>query len=231
MFPGELLVASHSQAYLHAMGGKDTVWALYLRAMLLWNACVRMRQDASTSDPDRRDFAMRAWHETEAIEKALQWHTCSVERAFMYHGREFLFNTRMCISYEFQRFIPHVLIGLNRAKAEEWLRAQGKRAKTVLFAMHAVTGNDKHSLVQRPWFMWWFMGQVCRALTLWQHDNSLTIALDVCKAFLEPIEYLTKFYPGPVQRTRLNEIRERVRVALVAAEATGEYIPTPLEML
>jgi len=149
----------------------------------------------------------------------------------MYHGREFLFNTRMCISYEFQRFIPHVLIGLNRAKAEEWLRAQGKRAKTVLFAMHAVTGNDKHSLVQRPWFMWWFMGQVCRALTLWQHDNSLTIALDVCKAFLEPIEYLTKFYPGPVQRTRLNEIRERVRVALVAAEATGEYIPTPLEML
>jgi len=79
--------------------------------------------------------------------------------------------------------------------------------------------------------MWWFMGQVCRALTLWQHDNSLTIALDVCKAFLEPIEYLTKFYPGPVQRTRLNEIRERVRVALVAAEATGEYIPTPIEML
>jgi hypothetical protein len=35
------------------------------------------------------------------------------------------------------------------------------------------------------------------ALTLWQHDNSLTIALDVCKAFLEPIEYLTKLYPGP----------------------------------
>jgi hypothetical protein len=35
------------------------------------------------------------------------------------------------------------------------------------------------------------------ALTLWQHDNSLTIALDVCKAFLEPFEYLVKLYPGP----------------------------------
>jgi hypothetical protein len=43
------------------------------------------------SDFNRSDFAMRAWFETEAIEKALQRHTCSIERAFMYHGREILF--------------------------------------------------------------------------------------------------------------------------------------------
>ena len=35
------------------------------------------------------------------------------------------------------------------------------------------------------------------ALTLWEHDHSLTIALDVCKAFLEPIQFLTSIYPGP----------------------------------
>ena len=81
----------HSQAHLDGMGGKDTVWALYLRAMLLWNACVRMRHDATASDHDRTEFAMRTWMETEAIEKALQQHTCSIERAFMFHGREFLF--------------------------------------------------------------------------------------------------------------------------------------------
>lgn len=73
------------------MGGKDTVWALYLRAMLLWNACVRVRRDAMVSDDDRAEFAMRIWIETEAIEKALQKHMCGIERAFMYHGREFLF--------------------------------------------------------------------------------------------------------------------------------------------
>jgi hypothetical protein len=128
------LFPSHAHGYFDTIGGKDTVWALYLRAMLLWNACVRMRHDASFSDLDRRDFAMRAWLETEAIENALEWHTCGIERAFMYNGREFLFkyvhrspftlfilfspcpvwligsdnSTRMCISYEFQRFIPHV---------------------------------------------------------------------------------------------------------------------------
>ena len=75
---------------------------------------------------------MNTWMETEAIEKALQQHTCGIERAFMYNGREFLFkyvdkrnpylytailhpliigtdnSTRMCISHEFQRFVPHV---------------------------------------------------------------------------------------------------------------------------
>jgi len=32
-----------------------------------------------------------AWLEMEAIEKALRWHTCGIERVFMYNGREFLF--------------------------------------------------------------------------------------------------------------------------------------------
>jgi hypothetical protein len=77
--------------YSDTMGGKNTVWALYLRAMLLWNGCVRMRHDTSISDYDRRDFAMRAWIETEAIERALQGHTCRGEGSFMYHGREILF--------------------------------------------------------------------------------------------------------------------------------------------
>jgi hypothetical protein len=67
------------------------VWALYNRAMLLWNACVRIRNDMSISELDRRDFAIRAWIETEAIEKALGRHTCNIEREFMFHGREFLF--------------------------------------------------------------------------------------------------------------------------------------------
>jgi len=73
--------------------------------------------------------------------------------------------------------------------------------------------------------MWWFMGQIYRALTLWQLDNSLTIALDVCRAFLEPIEYLIGFYPGPAQKNRLEELRRR----LLVAEATDGYVPTPIE--
>jgi len=36
-------------------------------------------------------FAVRAWLETVEIEKKLNSHTCATEKAFLFHGREFLF--------------------------------------------------------------------------------------------------------------------------------------------
>lgn len=32
---------------------------------------------------------------------------------------------------------------------------------------------------------------------LWTYDNSLSIALEVCKAFLGPIDYLLALFPCP----------------------------------
>jgi hypothetical protein len=86
--------------------------------MLLWNACVRMRHDANFSDLDRRDFAMRAWIETEAIEEALEWHTCSIERAFMFNGREYLFKYVVDTS-------PSPLYGLIRCRSSIPITALG----------------------------------------------------------------------------------------------------------
>lgn len=44
------------------------------------------------------------------------------------------------------------------------VRGQGRRAKAVISAMHTITGNYNkgYSILQRPWFMWWYMGQVYR---------------------------------------------------------------------
>jgi hypothetical protein len=48
------------------------------------------------------------------------------------------------------------------------------------------------------------------ALSLWQYDNSLTIALDVCKAFLPAIDYLTTLWPCSDQRRKYDGLRERL---------------------
>jgi len=89
LFPGESLLLS--TPYSELAPGKETVWALYTRAQLLWHSCLRVRHDSSLTEAGKADFAMRAWLETEAIESTLNTHTCSVERAFMYLGREYLF--------------------------------------------------------------------------------------------------------------------------------------------
>jgi hypothetical protein len=47
----------------------------------------------------------------------------------------------------------------------DWIvRGQGRRAKAVISAMHTITGNNNkgYNILQRPWFMWWYMGQVYR---------------------------------------------------------------------
>jgi hypothetical protein len=61
--------------------------------------------------------------------------------------------------------------------------------------LQKVTGNSSGFLMYRPFFMFWFMGQMYRALTSWSLDNSLLIALDVGKAMTVPIEYLMSLFP------------------------------------
>jgi hypothetical protein len=83
--------------------------------------------DTKLSYPDKAQFAMAAWLELDAIQEALEAHTCGLERAFLYQGREVIFkyafpsprleskgltsrpSTRMVISYEYQKFMPSVM--------------------------------------------------------------------------------------------------------------------------
>ena len=58
-----------------------------------------------------------------------------------------------------------------------------------------VTGHSSGSVMYRPFFVFWFMGQISRALTLWSLDNSLLVALDVGKAIMVPVEYLMALFP------------------------------------
>jgi len=108
----------------------------------------------------------------------------------------------MCISYEFQRYIPLATANVSglfhRTKAEEWLTHQATVAKQVMNGLHTVTGQGRSgSLMSRPFFVFWFMSQISRALSLWKCDNSLSSALEVCRALLPLIDYFTALWPCP----------------------------------
>lgn len=86
LFPGESLAPLAPRP-----ASKDTVWALYIRTALLWHSCIRMRSNMSLSDGEKAQFAVTAWLEIDRIEEALNSHTCGIERAFLFQGREYLF--------------------------------------------------------------------------------------------------------------------------------------------
>src|ERR1700734_3120819 len=99
----------------------------------------------------------------------------------------------MCISYEFRRYIPLATANVSglfhRTKAEQWLTHQATVAKQVMHGLHTVTGQGgSDGLTRRPFFVFWFMSQISRALSLWKCDTSLSSALDVCRALLAPID-------------------------------------------
>lgn len=213
LFPGEYLLSTS----ITPPSAKDTVWALFVRSMLLWHSCVRMRRSHELfSDADKAQFAVGAWLEADNIETRFSRHTCAVERAYMYQGREFLFNCRMCISYEFQRYIPQATvasgIGFYRSKAAEWLSHQAHVAKQTL-NLPLLTGQATSTISRRPFFVFWFMSQISRALTLWRYDQTLVVALELSKNLLAPIEYLMSLWPCAEQQRRFHDLRSEVTQA------------------
>lgn len=127
----------------------------------------------------------------------------------------------MSVSYEFQRYIPDVFANnaaMHRKKAEEWRKLkqssvifsmnsyiylvvhQATVARQVMQGLHTVTGQystGSGDLCYRPFYVFWFMGQIGRALALWECDHSLISALEVCKNLLLPTDYLTALWPCP----------------------------------
>ncbi|KAL7279934.1 hypothetical protein ACG7TL_006345 [Trametes sanguinea] len=206
LFPGESLTYADGAGDLSAITppDKDSVWALYIRAMLMWNSCIRMRGDPSLPDSEKANFAMSAWKEIDAIEEALKRHSCGIERSFLFQGRELLFK--------------HANILFYRRKANEWLTHLASLAKRVLNAgLPSVTGLPAASLAKRPFLLFWFMSQIERSLTLWSYDRSLTLALDVAKALSRPVEYLMSLWPCPEQRRRWEDLRKKLVSSCYAA--------------
>ncbi|GLB38529.1 putative GAL4-like Zn(II)2Cys6 (or C6 zinc) binuclear cluster DNA-binding domain [Lyophyllum shimeji] len=223
LFSGESLAQSPALSSSHH-SSKDTIWALYDRSFLLWHGCIRMRSETRATDDAKAHFAVKTWLEADALEAALNRHTCRIERQFIFQAREYIFNTRMCISHVFQRYVPLVTANVSglfhRKKAEEWLTHQATVAERFMFGLHTITGNSSNLLARRPFFVFWFMSQISRALSLWERDNTLTIAIDVCKALLPALDYLTALWPCPEQRYRYDGIRERLANACYVAGVT-----------
>ena len=82
LFPGETF-ATAIPGMPHIPASKDSVWALYMRTLFLWNACLRARGNNDLSNADRAQFAMTAWLELDNVEAAMDRHTCDIQSGFM----------------------------------------------------------------------------------------------------------------------------------------------------
>ncbi|KAI0074422.1 hypothetical protein K474DRAFT_1601483 [Panus rudis PR-1116 ss-1] len=227
LFPGEVYERSVGNQ-ISGQSPKDSIWALYCRSMLLWNSCVRQRDQSWTTD-ERAKFAVNAWTETQAVQDALDAHNCNMDTSLMYVTREYLYNTRMTVSYELRRSLSDLdTLGMpmfNRRQAEEWLYYQDQVAKRVRASVMHLGDEPGHLLSRRPFQATWFASQVAICLALWNYDRSLINALELAKSFLIPLDALNALWPCTVQDIRRNQLRLQIEEACRTAGITPPLPP------
>jgi len=114
----------------------------------------------------------------------------------------------------------------SRKKAENWLKYQRGVAQKVKSTLHLVAEGQGKALASRPFYVWWFMGQIAISMSLWQHDPTFTEALEICQEYLAPIDVLSYLWPCSAQRLRYMALREKLTDASAAA---GIAPPPPLD--
>ncbi|KAI5835187.1 hypothetical protein K523DRAFT_292090 [Schizophyllum commune Tattone D] len=214
-FTGESSIYSMRPA--SASLAKETVWALFERSFLLWNATILMVMRTRSpltrmSDVEKAHFAISVNQEADAIEAALRGHTCEIERAFLFHSRDYLFSARMCVGYEYRRVLPATSVFYG---TEDMLKKMSYRiaiGRQVMQGLHTVTGNATNTLNRRPFFVFWFMAQIKSAIRLYK-STDLPMALELCKALMPCVDYLSTLFPCPEQRVRYAALVQEVNEA------------------
>jgi len=223
--PGEKLFGpSQMQDDLAA---KHSVWALYSRCHMLYSSCLTVHHDENVSEYDKGQLAMQAWLECERIENMLDAHTCDIEKATLYFGRQVLFDTKNLVSSQYSRYVPHPSIGdprFHRDKAMLWLRYQQNVMQQFLGALSRVTGLRENTLATRPYFTFWFHDQLDRYLHIWEQDPTLRIALDLCVQLLPTAECLLNLFPSNGPRLKYEVLHQRL---VNACNFSGIPSPSP----
>ncbi|KAF9519727.1 hypothetical protein BS47DRAFT_1083978 [Hydnum rufescens UP504] len=209
-FPGERLFGTPQMQ--DDLAAKHSIWALYSRCYMLYTSCFSVHHDESISEYDKGQLAMQAWLECERIENMLDAHTCDIEKATLYFGRQVLFDTKNLVSSQYSRYVPHPNIGdphFHRDRAMSWLRHQKNVTQQFLGALSHVTGL-KNTLATRPYLTFWFHDQLARYLDIWRRDPTLRIALDLCVQLLPPAEYLIALFPSNHPRQKYEALHQRL---------------------
>ncbi|KAI0741707.1 hypothetical protein C8Q80DRAFT_1195731 [Daedaleopsis nitida] len=224
LFPGDTLCRAGL-----APVPRDNVWNLCLRAMLLWHAAIRCRNNQKLGAQERTQFATGAWLEADAIEATLGRHSCDTFGVITWQTRACLSMIRMCASHEFSRFAPEITTNgtweLYRGKIQTWLHE-------LIAAGESVSGQLQDDEARRPILLCWFTGHMIRALGLYEADNTLLLALDAAKKLVAPMELLMRLWPCKEERDKWQRHRYQLvkycQQAGVEPPATSLPLPLPL---
>ncbi|KAF7317408.1 Zn(2)-C6 fungal-type domain-containing protein [Mycena chlorophos] len=221
----------------------ESVVSLYCRSLLLWNFAFRLAETAKNGGPSaidpESDAVHEAWSEAQVLEDALEVHTCNYETGISYLVREFVHNTRLCVTLILRGLNgvardPGRMPGLifNRKQMVEWLEHQTPVVHRAKFALYQATRRgslqvhpQQHPFTRRPYQVAWFLNQFAMCMRMWQADNTLAEAVALGKDLLGIMGVLNIWWPCDGNRAHTEALREEV---LHACMVVGVDPPPPV---
>ncbi|KAF9506411.1 hypothetical protein BS47DRAFT_1489375 [Hydnum rufescens UP504] len=225
LFPGEALHVSKG----FASAGKESKWALYIRSILLLQACLQMEQSNLLGDnQDYASFVMRVRLETDRIEDALNRHVCKTDVHRAWACRQILQMVLMCITgHASSRYVPsvHLRSMPPRREATEWAH------HAQLSVRHAnVPGRIVSMIAQVPWnpyLTWYFIEVFVRCLHIWEADNTSIAPLQVAMDIRPALDHLAStFVNNPFDlAAQCQQLLYRLQAACDVCNIPGPFSP------
>ncbi|KAJ7451943.1 hypothetical protein FB451DRAFT_1051080, partial [Mycena latifolia] len=240
--PANYLLLFPNEVYDRERGGrsggdagahaKNAIWALFCRSMLLANFCGNVAgrpADTPGAQESRAEMLQEAWHETQAIQDALDAHGCNLHTAVAYLCRENVSNAQMIITKMLRR-VEYVLdlfhfISSTSTSTHKWhlVQYQNEVIRRVTLSIQYLSDPRGTQLTQRPFAVTWFYHQLAICLLLWENDTSLGAVLDLAKAFLVPLEVMNALWPCPLIQLQCTALHKRL-----AAHCRSAGVEPPL---
>ncbi|KIK99397.1 hypothetical protein PAXRUDRAFT_822813 [Paxillus rubicundulus Ve08.2h10] len=231
LFPGEVSERGSNQH--KSPSPKDSIWALYCRSMLLWNFCTTRLRKNTFSSAETSELALESWRETQAIQDALDAHTCNLDVTLLYMCREYVYNTQMMITSILQRLHSREAINspsFNRKHTEQWLLHQSLFIRRVRMSIDRPVEADGDLPTRRPFQVTWFASQVSICISLWEKDRTLVDTLEVAKDIIALLDFLNTLWPCPMLQSKCDELRRKVTGACQSSNIAAPlpHFPLPL---
>ncbi|KAJ9113868.1 hypothetical protein QFC19_000061 [Naganishia cerealis] len=235
-FPAEPLLVNKDPVV-----GKQTMWALYNRVVLLWHFTLKTQHMALP--PERRNsIYLEIWHETHRIEEALFHIGMNAGQTQKWQARDWILNILALLTDNFTRFTPGMLDGKTGQLASlegyrSWVKQQAElgsllKAMSPAASKLNATGEEQppapSAILGRPFFAWPLLHMIQNALTTFELDHSRFETIKIAAGVLRVVKIISDAWPNQVLNSNVLRLQNHFNSIIARGDLPPDWQTRPI---
>ncbi|KAJ9101792.1 hypothetical protein QFC21_003131 [Naganishia friedmannii] len=235
-FPAEPLLVNKDPVV-----GKQTMWALYNRVVLLWHFTLKAQQMPLPLE-GRDSLYLEIWRETHRIEEALFHIGMNAGQTQKWQARDWIINILSLLTDNFTRFTPGMLDGKTGQLASlegyrSWVKQQAElgsllKAMSPAASKLNAAGEEQPpapaAILGRPFFAWPLLHMVQNALATFEMDHSRFETIKIAAGVLRVVKIISDAWPNPVLHANLFRLQSHFNSIIARGDLPPDWATRPI---